>query len=141
MTDYFYRMVFRIRHPTIDPGVITTTLAMEPHRSWKVGESRTAPNGRALDGHRDDSFWSYREDYTNAAKAFFKEVDILVSRLKPHAAFLHELSAAGGKCEIYIQLPGSMNFGDSLHQSTLRSLADLGILLSLEVFPHWSDDT
>jgi hypothetical protein len=139
MTKYVYNIIFRVAHPTIDPSEITAMLAMEPRRSWKVGERRTAPNGRALKGSYDASFWSYQQDYAGSSRSFFKEVEGLIARLNSHAAFLHDLSKAGGKCEIYVQLAGSRNIGDSLPPSMLKSLADLGIVLSLEVFPNWED--
>lgn len=135
MVEYSYRVILRIRHPSIDPCEITMKLAMKPHRFWKVGDRRATPAGRALKGHYPDSLWSHHEKYKGRSKNFFKRVDRLAKQLKLHTAFLHDISASGGQSEIYIQLPGSINIGDSLHPNTLRLLADLDILLSVEVFP------
>src|SRR5712692_4525972 len=79
-----------------------------------------------------------QEDYRGNSRNFFKKVDRLAHRLKPHKAFLHEISASGGKSEIYIQLPGTLNVGDSLDPRTLGLLAELNVLLSVEVFPVWN---
>jgi hypothetical protein len=137
MAGYFYRVIFRIRHPSIDPSAVTRRFAMKPSRSWKAGKLRRLPNGRVLKTRNTDSLWSYSEDYEGRSKKFLKRVERLANRLKRHKTFLHEMSASGGRCEMYIQLPGTKNIGDSVQPATLRLLAELDILLSIEVFPHW----
>jgi hypothetical protein len=139
VVEYSYCVIFRIRHPSIDPREITMKLGMKPHRFWKAGERRTTPGSRALKGNFPDSLWSHHDEYEGRSRNFFERVDRLAIRLEPHNAFLHDISASGGQCEIYIQLPGSMNIGDSVHPKTLRLLADLNILLSAEVFPNWKN--
>jgi hypothetical protein len=110
---------------------------MKPDLFWKIGERRVAPNGRVLKGRYTESLWTYREKYEGTSRNFFKKVDGIASRLKPHRAFLQKVSATGGKCEMYVQLSGAMNIGDSLRAPTLRLLGELDILLSVEVFPDW----
>src|SRR5579863_3128151 len=134
MRPYSYNIIFRIRHPSIDPDELTKRLRMKPHRSWKVGELRILPNGRVLKTRNRDSFWSCSEDYEGTVRTFFGKVDRLANRLKRHKAFLHQISAESGKCEIYIQLHGDKNIGDTLPPKTLALLADLNIFLSVEVF-------
>jgi|HubBroStandDraft_4_1064222.scaffolds.fasta_scaffold287419_1 hypothetical protein len=137
MAGYFYRVIFRIRHPSIDPSALTRRFAMKPSRSWKVGKLRRLPNGRVLKTRNTDSLWSYSEDYEGRSKKFFKTVERLANRLKRHKTFLHEISVSGGRCEMYVQLPGAKNIGDTIQPAMLRLLAELNILLSVEVFPHW----
>jgi Domain of unknown function (DUF4279) len=140
MAGYFYRVIFRIRHPSIDPSALTRRFAMKPSRSWKVGKLRRLPNGRVLKTRNRDSLWSYSEDYEGRSRKFLKRVERLANRLKRHKTFLHEISASGGQCEMYVQLPGAKNTGDSVQPATLRLLAELNILLSIEVFPDWRID-
>jgi hypothetical protein len=135
MTDVFHRILFRVRHPNIDPSAITAALGMAPQRSWKVGDQRTAANGRLLKGNYDHTYWSYREEHP-ASKDFLQKVGLLAERLKLHASFLRQLTASGGSCEIYVQLSGLINDGDSLAPSALRLLSELDITLSIEVFPN-----
>jgi hypothetical protein len=137
MTDYYYRIIFRIRHPSIDPGALTKKLRMTPRHFGKVGEYRILPNGDVLKTRNKDTFWSYRDEYRGRSRNFFKRVERLANNLKPHRAFLHEISTAGGKCEIYVQLPGITNIGDSLYPQALQILAELDIVLSVELFPDW----
>jgi hypothetical protein len=137
MAAFRYNVIFRIRHPSIDPRKLTRRFAMKPHRSWKLGELRSLPSGRVLKTRNRDSRWSYSEDYEGRSKKFFKRVERLANRLKRHKTFLHEISASGGQCEMYVQLPGAKNTGDSVQPATLRLLAELNILLSIEVFPDW----
>jgi hypothetical protein len=137
MAGYYYNVIFRVRHPSVDPSALTRRFAMKPSRSWKVGKLRRLPNGRVLKTRNTDSLWSYSERYEGKSKKFFKRAERLVNRLKPHKTFLHEISASGGRCEIYVQLPGARNSGDTVQPATLRLLADLNIRLSIEVFPDW----
>jgi hypothetical protein len=137
MAGYYYKVIFRIRHPSIDPSALTRRFAMKPSRSWKVGKLRRLPNGRVLKTRNTDSLWSYSERYEGRSKRFFKRVERLADRLKRHKILLHEISASGGRCEMYVQLPGAKNAGDTVQPATLRLLADLNIRLSIEVFPDW----
>jgi hypothetical protein len=135
MHPYSYNIIFRIRHPSIDPDKLTKRFRMKPHRFWKVGEFRRFPHGDVLKTRNKDSFWSCSEDYVGKVRTFFGKVDRLANRLKRHKAFLHQISAASGKSEIYIQLHGDENIGDTLSPKTLALLAELNIFLSVEVFP------
>jgi len=108
---------------------------MKPDRFWNTGEFRTLPNGRVLKTRNKDSFWSCCEKYEGKARNFFAGVDRLANRLKRHRAFLHHIPASSGKSEIYVQLHGWKNTGDTPSPKTLKLLADLNILLSIEVFP------
>jgi hypothetical protein len=137
MAGYYYNVIFRVRHPSIDPSALTRRFEMKPHRFWEQGELRTLPNGRVLKTRNTDSVWSYSEDYDGRSRNFFKRVERLANRLKRHKTFLHEISASGGRCEMYVQLPGAKNSGDTVEPATLRLLADLNIRLSIEVFPDW----
>lgn len=134
MGTHSYNIIFRIRHPSIDPGELTRRLGVKPDQFWKIGELRTLPNGRVLKTRNRDSFWSRSEKYEGKSRTFFDKVDRLASRLKRHKAFLDRITATSGKCEIYIQLHGDKNVGDTLSPETLALLADLNIFLSVEVF-------
>jgi hypothetical protein len=136
MAVYAYYVTFRIRHPSIDPSALTRRFAMKPSRSWKVGKLRRLSNGRVLKTRNRDSLWSYSERYEGTSRDFFKRVERLAKRLRRHQRFLQEISASSGRCEMYVQLAGEKNIGASLHPDALRLLAELNILLSIEVFPH-----
>lgn len=116
---------------------MTKKFTMKPDLIWKAGEPRVALNGRVLKGIYTENLWSCLEKYEGTSRNFFKRVDSIACRLKPHRAFLRKVSATGGRCEMYVQLSGATNIGDSLHPPTLRLLGGLYILLSIEVFPSW----
>jgi len=135
LAGYAYNVSFRIRHLSIDPRELTRRFAMKPRWSWKSGELRTLPDGRVLKNRKKDSYWCYSEHYAGRSKNFFKRVGRLANRLKRHKAFLQKITESGGRCEIYVQLPGAKNIGDSLGPKALQLLAELDILLSVEIFP------
>jgi hypothetical protein len=135
VAGYAYNVSFRITHPSIDPRELTRRFAMKPRWSWKSGELLTFPSGRVLKTPKKDSYWCYSEHYEGRSKNFFRRVGRLANRLKLHKIFLQKITESGGRCEIYVQLPGAKNIGDSLSPKALQLLADLDILLSVEVFP------
>src|SRR5438477_6779463 len=48
-----------IRHPDLDPEVITSILRLQPHRAWKAGEPRFTPKGTPLSGNHETSSWNH----------------------------------------------------------------------------------
>ena len=53
-----YAMSLRVRHPNLDPALLTETLHLEPLHSWRAGEPRRSATGAALGGEHRDSYWS-----------------------------------------------------------------------------------
>jgi hypothetical protein len=58
-----------------------------------------------------------------------------VARLSTSKKFLNSLVASGGDGQIIIQFLGDGYYGDTLPQTTLVKIADLGLGLGLEVYP------
>jgi hypothetical protein len=132
-TSYYY-LVFRIFHPSIAPEEVSDNLGMEPKLSWKVGDPCTAPSGALFKGTRERSYWYASGAFTG--KTFGKEINDLLHVLAPARKFLRRITAEGGRSEIYVQLPGGMNIGDTLDSETLAIMVDSKISLAIEVFPH-----
>jgi hypothetical protein len=40
MSDYEFTLSLRIRHPRIDPSMITDELGIKPQHTWKAGDRR-----------------------------------------------------------------------------------------------------
>jgi len=64
--DYFarnetlrYNVRLLIRHPSIDPNIITRTLQLTPHLSAMAGSFRTTPKGEVLRFRHRESIWSH----------------------------------------------------------------------------------
>ena len=52
-STFTYSMSLRVRHPNLDPALLTETLHLEPLHSWRAGDPRRSATGAALGGeHR-----------------------------------------------------------------------------------------
>jgi hypothetical protein len=129
-----FRVELFIVHPTIDPAVITTTLAMESKYFWRVGDPRVTPKGTVLTGNRVDTRWRFSAEYTISDQWFADKVDDLIHRLESHKSFLLELHATGGQSTLIVQFLGDGYFGDKISIATLAKFVDLGLSLSIECF-------
>src|SRR3569833_2225536 len=47
---FSYAMSLRVRHPNVDPAVLTKALHLEPLHCWRAGEPRRSASGDALGG-------------------------------------------------------------------------------------------
>lgn len=135
----YSKVVLLIRHPNIDPEVISHELGLTPYRSWKVGEPRFTPKGTALSGVWKDSCWNH-VFRTPGDIAFLEWVNTLVSRLYKHREFFSQLSSGGGDIFLNLGLPGIINQGGNLYPPTLRMLSDMEMSLGVEVFPDWVEE-
>jgi len=60
MSDYEFTLSLRIRHPRIDPSIITDELGIEPQHTWKAGDRRLDATGEAIEGSYRESYWMAR---------------------------------------------------------------------------------
>lgn len=142
--DYFasnetlrYNVRFIIRHPAINPDVITRTLQIEPTRAAMVGTLMKTPKGEVLRGRHRDSVWSCTLRLARN-RFFFREVVDLIEKLEPHKDFLVGLTESGGTATVTIDLPGDTNIGDVLPWRQVARLGALRIELGIEVFPEFN---
>jgi len=126
-----------VKHPSIDPFVITKELGLIPHLAHHVGKNRLTPKGRILAGQYRESVWGWSKD-VEGKRAFFDEVADLSIQLERHRHFLSKLVAEGATVSLILHLPGDVNIGSNLRSTDMKRLADLGIDLGIEVFPKWS---
>jgi hypothetical protein len=100
-----------------------------------AGEPKQTPTGRALPGIFEQSYWVSRVAFS-AKKGFKEPIGDIVELLSKHKCLLLELKDTGGTIELYLQLPGSFNNGDTMESSILETIGGMGINLSIEVFPR-----
>jgi len=136
-TEY-YVLVLRFFHPSFDPKNISDLLKLKPDISWKEGEQAKTPSGRLLDFRRKESFWSYCMH--GEGKKFSDKIGDIVRIMSPHKNFIHHLIDDGGRVNLYLQLPGSINIGDSLTPDILAGISELKAGLDIEVFPDFQEN-
>jgi hypothetical protein len=124
------------RHPSVDPASVTAALGVQPTTQARVGDNvRPAVDGTPRRGTERESAWGVR------AKFYEKEPDIgelVTAFLQPfvaHAAFMRDLAAGSTVATIDLEFPGQFHFGGALEPAVLHTIADMGLMLGIEVFP------
>ena len=131
-----YNVRLLVRHPSMDPSLITSTLGLTPHRTWLAGTPRTTPVGRPLSGVYKQSSWGY--SYRVEANRYFsRDVLKMVGLLEGASEFIRGVVEGGGSVNLMIGLPGTVNMGDDIPWSCLERLAALKVSLGFEVFPNF----
>lgn len=125
----------RIWHPTRSLAFLSDVLGLEPFRTWVAGEAKQTPVGGPLEGIHDTSYWVSRLEFEPRV-GFLRELTHAVELLSRSDTTLRDLAVSGGRIEIYVQLTGWINNGASIGPALLRTMADLGATLSIEVFAN-----
>lgn len=137
--EHWYGIRVLIKHPDIDPAIITKQLGITPTRFWRAGEARRTPKGSPLSGCYPDSYWGYAitvDDKPNV----FDGVEKILNTLEPHAPFISALSASGGNIQIVLSLDGNESTGDTLSAENIARMAAMSIDFGLEVYPPANQD-
>jgi Domain of unknown function (DUF4279) len=125
-----YAMSLRVRHPTLDPALLTETLHLEPLHSWRMGEPRRSVTGAALGGEHRDSYWSAPLPGQAVGVAAFPLEMFLgqqLVQLNRHREFLASLQTEGGQISLLVEVTPVENGVLTLSSATARKLADLNI--------------
>lgn len=134
--NYRYAISLRLFHPDDALGQASYIFGINPSNSWIVGRPRKTPRGEPLDGVRSESFWTARLlEGTSQDRGLSAAIAQALSRLARGRDFLKGVSDSGGRAELFIGWffdHGSS--GDVLGHALLRSLADLRIDLSFDVY-------
>ncbi len=130
VSAFSYSVSLRVRHPTMDPSIITEELRLEPVHSWKAGEPRRSQGGSSLGGIHRDSYWSaglpaqITGPNSLPLEVFFSQQ---VLQLNRHREFLCKLQKDGGAISLLVELAPVGNASLTLSSATSRKLADLNI--------------
>jgi hypothetical protein len=125
-----YAMSLRVRHPNLDPAVLTKTLHLESLHSWRAGEPRRSVTGAVLGGEHRESYWSAPLPGQAVGSAAFPLELFLgqqLVQLGRHRDFLGRLQAEGGQISLLIEITRVENAALTLSTSVSRKLADLNI--------------
>lgn len=139
MNPYTFSISLRITHPSFDPELATKQLGLEPSRSWKAGNPRTALNGNPLEGVYPESYWTARllgeqpvpSEDRDLESGLFDEA----TRLEAHIPFFERITSEGGRVELFIGIFGSRNFGFYVHRDLIQKISVLFIELAFDVYP------
>lgn len=132
-----YNVILLMRHPDIDPGEVTREFGLTPHVAFRKGCVRALQNGKELPGVSRDSRWNHVYRFSKGHRLGDALAQV-VTFLEGHKAFIKKLCLQGASFELYVQLPGAKNIGDSIPWDLLRRMSQLRVSLGIEVFPRLS---
>jgi hypothetical protein len=127
---FSYSVSLRVRHPTLNLGVLTETLRLEPAHSWTAGEPRRSQTGAPLGGQHRDSYWSAAlpaQMIGPASMPLETFVSQQLVQLGRHREFLNGLQANGGEISLLIELSPVANAAVTLTSAMARKLAELNV--------------
>lgn len=137
MSEYEFTVSLRIRHPTIDPALITATLELEPQHTWKAGDPRRDPSGEQLDGDYRESYWMGQLMDTPQLSSETVSLETVLaqtlSQLRRSDEFLEQLNSGGGTSELQISLYARQNFQLELRPDLLTLAARLRVAIAVDV--------
>ena len=122
----------------MDLTAATDHLGLVPTRVWRGGMPRADVNGAALPGVYAESYWT--APLLNGKNVLSSDVSLdealsdVVSLLASHREFLNSILGAG-RCECFIGLFASDNFGIELPVTLMKGLVDLGVSLGIDAYP------
>jgi hypothetical protein len=120
----------------MDPAIISMELGLEPDRMWRAGDPKITAKGGSLGGIREKSYWVARVVHESDPQRYPADaLEELVGRFLPCKPFFAKIRVESGQVEFYLSWSIDRNCGDELSPELMGKLADLGITLSLDVYP------
>lgn len=140
-----------IKHPTIDPELITQTLGMTPDHSWACGEPKRSV--AAPQGVRRNSFWcatllpapataGFSDLFKESAKLqravemasrdFPSALSARLLLLRRHQEFIQRLVEEGGELSLVVELQTSELSGFKMDPTLTRQLGTMGVTLEFQ---------
>ena len=134
--DDTYVVVLRVRHPTLDPAELTSTLRVEPEHCWKAGDPRVSQSGQPLGGQHRDSYWSAPLPVESVGGATLTREVALSQQLlslTQHRDFFKRLQADGAELSLVVEIPPVEGPVMTLSAIALRRAADLNVEIEFQV--------
>jgi hypothetical protein len=140
MSDYEFTMSLRVRHPDIDPALITQNLGLQPQHSWRAGEDRRSSTGDSACGNYRESYWVCalmpEPKLSSEQVGVENELQHVLGTLRRSFDFLQSLQASGGTTEVHVSIFAREEFRIELLADVSSLLGRLGIAMTMEVKPH-----
>jgi hypothetical protein len=146
-----FTISLHIKHPTIDPELITQTLGMTPDHAWACGEPKRSAS--ASQGVRRNSFWcttllpapagaGFADLVKESAKLqravemanrdFGAALGVRLLLLRRHQEFIQRLVEEGGELSLVVELQISELSGFKMDPTLTRQLGAMGVTLEFQ---------
>lgn len=90
--------------------------------------------GGYLPGLYKNSYWCTSLEFPGE-NPFGEQLQKAIAHLVGIEKTANEIKSSGGRVEVYLQLTGLTNNGDTIDSEQLKILGNLGVDLLVEVFP------
>jgi hypothetical protein len=151
-----FQISLRVRHPSIDPGIISREFRVEAEYSFKAGEPRESGSGMAATALHAESYWlgSLSSVTAGAALTGFSgtRVNVMRERMQAstaesltlaldalvvgfmgtHAEFIRRIQSEEGQVSVLIELSTRALNGFTLSPQFSRTCSELGIALEFD---------
>jgi hypothetical protein len=152
-----FQILLRIRHPSLDPTLISRELRLQAEHSFRAGEARESTAALASSSVHAESCWlgslypaqwltgvpwseealpgAARSLQAQAALAFnlSNALSMCCSHLARHAAFFQRLQSEAAQIDLRIELSAASLSGFTLAPAVTRALGQLGIAVEFEL--------
>jgi hypothetical protein len=140
MSDYEFTLSLRIRHPRMDPSVISEELSIKPQHTWKAGDRRLDAAGDAIEGSYRESYWMARlmehPQLSSEQQSLEGRLMQTLAQLQRSQSFLEKISAEQGVAELHVSLYAREEFSLPLSADSLALLGRLRLAITLDIHPH-----
>lgn len=154
-----FELALRVRHPSMDPAVISKELRLKPEHCFKAGEPRESSSGLAATALHSESYWLATIDpgqwpaeqlsafdFPNMPRGGVAKdrLRVMLSSLgmaltigtthflRSHAEFLRRVQSEGGDVALIVELPADAAQSFTLTPQVAKVLSDFGISLDFE---------
>ncbi|WP_431835382.1 hypothetical protein [Enterobacter ludwigii] len=130
-----FTISLRAWHPTLSAEAISSKMGLPAAHAYSAGHERVTPKGTPLDGVYRESYCSF-EIMGKTTGYFTDGITQCAQMLKSLAAPFSELTATGGRLEVYVWIypEGETDLGFELERPLIRLLSDLNLTLSVEIY-------
>jgi hypothetical protein len=152
-----FQLSLRIKHPSMDPAVISKELGIEPEHSFRAGQPRSSKSGVAPAAVHNESYWLAALDPTTwfGNPSFAEPLNLRVTQKHIDAAIarnltwalslcvvrlsklpgspLHKIRSDGGEISLLVTLSPTAVSSFSLAPAVTRIFGELGVTLEFEL--------
>ncbi len=151
-----FQISLRVRHPSIDPGIISRELSLEPEHSFKAGEPRESSSGMAATAVHAESYWlaslgsitsatslsGFSGTRANVARERLQAATsesltlaldaIVVGFIRTHSDFIRRVQSEEGQVSLLIELSMQSLNGFTISPQSSRTFGELGIAVEFD---------
>jgi hypothetical protein len=151
-----FQVSLRVRHPSIDPGIISRELRVDAEYSFKAGEPRESGSGIAATSLHAESYWlgslgeitaaglmgGFTGSRMNVARERLQSgalesltlaLDaIAVGFMRSHSDFIRRIQSEEGQVSLLIELSTRSLNGFTLSPQFIRMTGELGVAVEFD---------